>query len=109
MLNKIMFQDANCTQIRKPPVLVFERAQFSLLSDFPRNIDTCQRKQTCSARLIGKNSAEGSSLYFLKCEVYISNPFNCTDVLLFYAFFIAFKEKLCSYLYTSMYFCDIYT
>ena len=60
MLNKIMFQDANYTQIGKPPVLVLKRAQFSLLSDFPRNIDTCQRKQTCSARLIGKNSAEGS-------------------------------------------------
>ena len=32
----------------------FEKPQFLLLSDFPRNIDTCQRKQTWSARLIGK-------------------------------------------------------
>ena len=54
----------------------FKRAQFLLLSDFPRNIDTCQRKQTWSARLIGKNSAEShfvklsTDLFsFVRCDV----------------------------------------
>ena len=60
----------------QPPlkVLVFERAQFLLLSDFPHNIDTCQRKQTWSARLIGKNSAES---HFVKLATDLSSVMWC--------------------------------